>query len=156
MRYLIRFSLNDTTELETLGASQGVYLTPEGDSGWAILEKSDEQSLRDNLGVEAKEIKPLLSIREYSAIRDAREELEEAKGRFVDDPSGALQDGRRSVGRALETIGYPAPERAEEAPEARREILEEYSQTDSEGADVGDMREAFSRLSDILERSARV
>ena len=98
----------------------------------------------------------MLSVREYSAIRDAREELEEAKGRFVDDPSGALQDGRRSVGRALETIGYPAPERAEEAPEARREILKEYSQTDPQGADVGDMREAFSSLSDILERAARV
>lgn len=156
MRYLVKFSLRDTTELQALDSSEGVYLSPEDGAGWIILEEFDEQYLRDDLGVDAREVQPLLSVREYSAIRDAREELEEAKGRFVDDPSGALQDGRRSVGRALETIGYPAPERAEEAPEARREILKEYSQTDPQGADVGDMREAFSSLSDILERAARV
>lgn len=155
MRYLVRFSLRGTTELQSLDSSEGVYLSPEGDAGWIILEEFDEQSLGDDLGVDAREVKPLLSVREYTAIRDAREELEEAKSRFVDDPSGALQDGRRSVGRALETIGYPAPERAEGAPQARREILEEYSQTDPEGEDVGDMREAFSSLSDILERSVR-
>jgi hypothetical protein len=59
------------------------------------------------------------------------------------------------VGRALEARGYPPPERAEEATGSRREILQEYQRTDPEGADEGNMREAFSNLSDILERSAR-
>lgn len=155
MRYLVKFPTRSLPDLDSLADREGVYLSPEGDTGWTILEEDDEESLRDNLGAEAEEVQPLLSAREYLAVRDARNELEEAKGRFVDDPSGALQEARRSVGRALEARGYPAPERAENAPQARREILEEYRRTDPDGADVEDMREAFSRLSELLERSAR-
>lgn len=155
MRYLVKFSTHGLSDVDGLADREGVYLSPEGDAGWAILEEEDEESLRSNLGAEAEEIQPLLSIREYVAVRDARNDLEEAKGRFVDDPSGALQEARRSVGRALEARGYPSPDRAEDAPQARREILQEYRKTDPDGADVDDMREAFSRLSDLLERSAR-
>lgn len=155
MRYLVKFPTRSLPDLDSLADREGVYLSPEGDTGWTILEEDDEESLRDNLGAEAEEVQPLLPAREYLAVRDARNELEEAKGRFVDDPSGALQEARRSVGRALEARGYPAPERAENTPQARREILEEYRRTDPDGAGVEDMREAFSRLSDLLERSAR-
>lgn len=153
MRYLVKFSTHGLSDLDGLAGREGVYLSPEGDAGWAILE--DEDSVRSNLGAEAEEVQPLLSAREYLAVRDARDEIEEAKGRFVDDPSGALQEARRSVGRALEARGYPAPDRAGDAPGARREILQEYQRIDPEGADESDMREAFSRLSDLLERSAR-
>lgn len=155
MRYLVKFSTHGLSDLDGLAGREGVYLSPEGDAGWAILEEEDEDSLRSNLGAEAEEVQPLLSAREYLAVRDARDEIEEAKGRFVDDPSGALQEARRSVGRALEARGYPAPDRADDAPGARREILQEYQRTDPEGADESAMREAFSRLSDLLERSAR-
>jgi hypothetical protein len=155
MRYLVKFSTHGLSDLDGLAGREGVYLSPEGDAGWAILEEEDEDSLRSNLGAEAEEVQPLLSAREYLAVRDARNEIEKAKGRFVDDPSGALQEARRSVGRALEARGYPAPERADDASGARREILQEYQRTDPEGADESAMREAFSRLSDLLERSAR-
>ena len=155
MRYLVKFYTESLSDLDGLSDREGVYLSPEGDAGWAILEEEDEESLRSSLDAEAGEIQPLLSVREYVAIRDARRELEEAKGRFVDDPSGALDDARRSVGRALEARGYPPPDRSEDAPVTRREILQEYRQTDPDGAGVEDMREAFSRLSDLLERSAR-
>lgn len=155
MRYLVKFSTKSLSDLDGLADREGVYLSPDGDAGWAILDEESEESLRNNLGAEAEEVQPLLSAREYLAIRDARNELEEAKGRFVDDPSSALDEARRSVGRALEVRGYPPPDRAEEAPQARREILEEYRRTDPDGADVDSMREAFSRLSDLLERAAR-
>lgn len=155
MRYLVRFSTRDLSELDSLAGREGVYLSPDGEAGWAVLEEESEDSLRGNLGVEAEEVQPLLSAREYLAVRDARARLEEAKGRFVDDPSGALQDARRSMGQALEARGYPPPDRAEEAPQARREILREYSETEPDGTDVSDMRESFSRLSELLERSAR-
>lgn len=155
MRYLVKFSPESLSDVDRLSDREGVYISPDGDAGWAILEEDNEESLGSSLGAEAEEAQPLLSVREYVAVRDARGELEEAKGRFVDDPSGALQDARRSVGRALEARGYPPPERAEEATGSRREILQEYQRTDPDGADEGSMREAFSSLSDILERSAR-
>jgi hypothetical protein len=155
VRYLVKFSPGSLSDVDSLADREGIYLSPDGDAGWAILEEDNEESLGSSLGAEGEEAQPLLSVREYVAVRDARGELEEAKGRFVDDPSGALQDARRSVGRALEARGYPPPERAEEATGSRREILQEYQRTDPEGADEGNMREAFSNLSDILERSAR-
>jgi hypothetical protein len=155
VRYLVKFSPESLSDVGGLSDREGIYLSPEGDAGWAILEEDGEQSIGDSLGVDAEEAQPLLSAREYVAVRDAREELEQAKGRFVDDPSGALQEARRSVGRALEARGYPPPDRAGEATGSRREILQEYQQTEPDGADEGSMREAFSSLSDILERSAR-
>lgn len=155
MRYLVNFSLESVSDVGSLSERDGVYLSPDGDVGWAILDEDGEDSIGNSLGVEPREVRPLLSAREYVAVRDAREELEQAKGRFVDDPSGALQDARRSVGRALEARGYPAPDRAEEATGSRREILQEYQRTDPDGADEESMREAFSNLSNLLERSAR-
>ena len=133
------------------------YLSPEGDRGWAILEADDEETLRRNLaGREVEGIQPVLPAREYAAISNARTELENAKARFVDDPSGALADARRSVGKALEAQGYPPPERAEEAPESRQEILREYQSTAvDETNNLEEVRSAFNRLSDLLERMVR-
>jgi hypothetical protein len=94
--------------------------------------------------------------REYVAISRARRELEESKAGFVDDPSGALEKARQAVGHALETRGYPPVERANEAPGSRQEILREYQATDpgsSEGLE--DTRDAFNRLSDLLDRMTR-
>ena len=155
MRYLVKFSPESLSDVDSLADRKGIYVSPEGDAGWAILDEDGEESLGSSLGVETEEAQPLLSVREYGAIRDARAELEEAKGRFVDDPSGALQDARRSVGLMLEARGYPPPERAEEATGSRRGILRDYQKTEPDGSDEGSMREAFSSLSDILERSAR-
>jgi len=96
------------------------------------------------------------AAREYVGIQKAREALENSKARFVDDPSGALAEARRAVGQALETRGYPPPERANEAPQTRQEILQEYRSTDM--GDTGrleDMRDAYIRLSDLLDRLTR-
>ena len=133
------------------------YLNPEGTRGWAILEAEDEEALRQNLaGREIEGIQPVLPAREYAAISDARTDLENAKAHFVDDPSGALADARRSVGRALEVRGYPPPERADEAPRSRQEILQEYQSTDVDDPNnLEQMRSAFNRLSDLLERMVR-
>ena len=77
-----------------------------------------EESLRRDLleGQEAEETQPVLPAQEYVAVQRAHEDLENSKARFVDDPSGALAEARRSVGQALEARGYPPPERANEAP----------------------------------------
>ena len=78
------------------------------------------------------------------------------QGTFVDDPSGALEEARPAVGQALEARGYPPPERADEAPESRREILREYQATGTEGSEsLEDTRGAFNRLTDLLDRLAR-
>ncbi len=158
MRYLITFKTEQLTNLEHMADREDVYITPEGDRGWAILEAEGEESLRQDLpeGQEAEEIQPVLTAREYVAIQKAREDLENSKARFVDDPSGALAGARRSVGQALEARGYPPPERANEAPQSRQEILEEYQSTDmADSGGLEDIRDAFNRLSDLLDRLSR-
>ena len=158
MRYLLKFKTEQLTNIEDMADREDVYIAPEGDRGWAILEAEDEESLRQDLleGREAEEVQPVLPAREYVAIRRAREELENSKARFVDDPSGALVETRRSVGQALEARGYPPPERANEAPRSRQEILREYRDTDTgDSGSLEDMRGAFERLSGLLDRLVR-
>jgi hypothetical protein len=52
--------------------------------------------LRQNFleGQEAEEVQPVVPVREYMTIRGTREDLENAKARFVDDPSGALAEAQ--------------------------------------------------------------
>jgi hypothetical protein len=148
MHYIVEF----TTEYPE--GWDDAYLNPEGTRGWAILEAENEEALRRDLaGREVEGIQPVLPAREYAAISEARTELENAKARFVDDPSGALAEARRSVGEALKARGYPPPERAGEAPGSRQEILQDYQSTAVDDPDnLEEMRSAFNRLSDILER----
>jgi hypothetical protein len=151
MHYIVEFKTEHPESWDD------TYLNPEGTRGWAILEAEDEEALRRDLaGREVEGIQPVLPAREYAAISDARTDVENAKARFVDDPSGALAEARRSVGMALEARGYPPPERAEEAPVSRQEILREYQSTAVDDSDnVEEMRSAFNRLSALLERMVR-
>jgi hypothetical protein len=152
MHYIVEFKTEHPENWDD------TYLSPEGDRGWAILEAESEEALRRNLADrgEIEGIQPVLPAREYAAILDARTDLENAKARFVDDPSGALAEARRSVGQALEDRGYPPPERADEAPRSRQEILREYHSTDVDDPNnLEEMRSAFNRLSDLLERIVR-
>jgi hypothetical protein len=149
MHYIVEFRTEHPESWDN------TYLSPEGDRGWAILEAEDEEALRRNLADRGaiEGIQPVLPAREYAAISEARTELENSKARFVDDPSGALAEARRSVGKALEARGYPPPERAEEAPGSRQEILQEYQSTAVDDPDnLEEMRSAFNRLSTLLER----
>ena len=158
MRYLVKFKTEQLPNMEYVADRDDVYIASERDRGWAILEAEDEESLRQDLleGQEAEEVQPVLPAREYVAIRRACEELENSKARFVDDPSGALAEARRSVGQALEARGYPPPERANEAPRPRQEILREYQSTDTgDSGSLEDMRGAFERLSGLLDRLVR-
>ena len=157
MYYLVRFKVRQPAEVEDVADREDVYVAPEGDRGWTVLEVEDEEDLRRTVeGQDVEEVQPVLLAREYVAISRARRELEESKAGFVDDPSGALEEARRAVGRALEARGYPPVERANEAPGSRQEILREYQATDpgsSEGLE--DTRDAFNRLSDLLDRMTR-
>jgi hypothetical protein len=159
VHYLVTLKAEGLVRDEHVADRDDVYVSPEGDRGWAIFDADDEESLRRDLlqeGQEVEEIQPLLTAREYRAILQAREDLESSKARFVDDPSGALAQARRSVGQALEAQGYPPPERANEAPQSRQEILQEYQSTDiGESGGLEDMRGAFGRLSDLLDRLTR-
>jgi hypothetical protein len=157
MHYLVKFRTERLANIEHLGNWDNVYLTPEGDRGWTILEAEDEDALRHALeGQEVKEAQPMLPAREYIAISEARTSLENYKARFVDDPTEALTEARRAVDRALEARGYPKPEQANEASTSRQEVLQEYRRTDTaETGNLEAMREAFTRLSDLLERIAR-
>jgi hypothetical protein len=158
MHYLVKFEAKQLENVERIADWDDVYVTPEGDWWWTILEAEDEESLRQDFlaGQGAEEVQPVLPAREYMAIVGAREYLEDSKARFVDDPSGALAEARRAVGRALEARGYPPPERASEAPQSRQEVLREYQETDmGDSGSIEDMRSAFSRLSDLLDRLAR-
>ncbi len=157
MKYLVNFRTEQLSDVERLADSEDVWVSPEGDRAWVIVEADDEESVRQNPEVqEFEEIQPLLSGREYLAIHNARRELEDCKARFVDDPAGALSDARRSVGRAMEAKGYPSSDRADEASGPRRDILQEYKDTDRDGSDnLEDQRSAFKRLSDLLDRLAR-
>jgi hypothetical protein len=158
MRYLVTFKTQQLTNLEHMADREDVYISVEGDRGLAIVEAEDEESLRRDLleGQEAEEVQSVLTAREYVGIQKAREDLENSKTRFVDDPSGALAEARRSVGQALEARGYPPPERANEAPQSRQEILQEYQSTDmGDSGGLEEMRGAFNRLSDLLDRLTR-
>jgi len=158
VRYLVKFRTEQLTNIPYVANREHVYITPEGDRGWAILEAEGEEHLRQDLleGQEAEEIQSVLTLEEYVVTQKAREDLENSKARFVDDPSGALAEARRSVGQVLESRGYPPPERANEAPQARQEILQEYQSTDmGDSGDLEDMRGAFNRLSDLLDRLPR-
>src|SRR5215204_3778971 len=131
MHYLVRFE-TEQLAMEEVEDRHDVYFAPEGDRAWAILEARDEESLHHNLeGQGVEEIQPMLPAREYVAIVGARRDLEESKTRFVADPSGALAEARKAVGRALEARGYPPSERADEASGPRREILRDYQNTDT-------------------------
>ncbi len=156
MHYLVRFGSGQLPGAGELANEEGLYVSPDGERGWAILEREDEDSLQGTLDAGVEEVQPVLPAREYAVVEEAREELEGHKARFVDDPGGALAEARRSVGRALEARGYPSPERADAAPRERGEVLREYQGTDvGDSGGVEEMREAFGRLSDLLERSAR-
>lgn len=159
MHYLVKFRMERLAEdLEHVAGEEGVYVAPEGDQVWAILEADSEESLRQDIleGEMAEEVQPVLPGREYLVIRNARQELEDCKARFVDDPSGALAEARRSVGRVLEARGYPPPERADEASESRQELLREYQSTDTgDSGNLEDSRNAFNRLSELLDRLSR-
>jgi hypothetical protein len=156
VHYLIKFKTERSEIMERIANRDNVYIVPEGDQGWAILEAEDEQSLRQDLqGQETEEVQPVLPVREYLAILGAREYLNDSKARFLDDPSGALAEARKAVGQALEARGYPPPERANEAPRARQEVLREYQDTNIEDSgNLEDVRDAFNRLSDLLDRLA--
>ena len=157
MYYLVRFKVRQPADVEDVADREDVYVAPEGDRGWTVLEVEDEEDLRRTVeGQDVEEVQPVLLAREYVAISRARRELEDSKARFVDDPSGALEDARQAVGRALEARGYPSSERANEASGSRQEVLREYEATDTEGSgSLEYTRGAFNRLSDVLDRITR-
>jgi hypothetical protein len=157
MLYLVRFRMQQMADIEDVGDREDVYISPEGDRGWTVIEVEDEEDLRRIVaGQEVEEAQLVLLPREYLAIGRARSELEDSKSRFVDDPPGALAAAREAVGRALEARGYPSPERANEASQSRQEVLQEYQDTDTgQSENLEDTRSAFNRLSDLLDRVAR-
>jgi hypothetical protein len=157
MLYLVKFRMQQTADIEDVGDRDDVYIAPEGDRGWTVIEVEDEEDLRRTVaGQEVEETQMVLLPREYLAIGRARMELEDSKARFVDDPSGALAAAREAVGRALEARGYPSPDRANEASRSRQEVLREYQETDTgHSENLEDTRSAFDRLSDLLDRVAR-
>ncbi len=159
MHYLVRLDAERLLGDEDVVDRDDVYIAPEGDRGWAIFDADDEETLRQDLqreGQEVEEVQPLLTAREYVAVLRARGDLEDSKTRFVDDPSGALAEAHQAVGRAMEALGYPPPERADEASRSRQEVLREYQSTSAgESGSLEDMRGAFSRLSDLLDRLSR-
>lgn len=149
MHYLAKFKVEKPTNWDN------VYLAPEGDRGWEILEAENEEAARGALeDREVEELQPLIPARAYVAISEARTQIEDSKKRFVDDPSGALQEARQSVGKAMEARGYSGSDG--ETSESRRELAEEYQRTDvGESGNLEDQRGAFDRLSKILERLTR-
>jgi hypothetical protein len=157
MLYLVKFRMQQMADIEDVGDRDDVYISPEGDRGWTIIEVEDEEDLRRTVGgQEVEEAQQVLLPREYLAIGRARRELEDSKSRFVDDPPGALATAREAVGRALEARGYPSPGRANEASQSRQEVLREYQDTDTgHSENLEDTRSAFNRLSDLLDRVAR-
>ena len=96
MHYLVKFRTEHLKNMEYVADRGEAYIDPEGDRGWAILEAEDEETLRQNFleGQEAEEVQPVVPVREYMTIRGTREDLENAKARFVDDPSGALAEAQ--------------------------------------------------------------
>ena len=157
MHYLVRFRTERLADMDYVAGQERVYISPEGDQGWAIMEAEDEKSLRRDLeGQEVEEVQPMLPGREYLAVRNARRELEELKPRFVDDPSGALAEARRSVGRVMEARGYPPPEHANEASRSRQEVIREYQETNtSDSGTLEDKRNSFNRLTALLDQLTR-
>jgi hypothetical protein len=157
MQYLVKFRIQGLADVEDVADRDDVYISPEGDRGWTVIEVEDEEDLRRTVeGQEVEEVQPVLLAGEYVAIGRARRELEDSKARFVDDPTGALAEARESVSKALEARGYPPPERANEASRSRQEVLREYQDTDAgESASLEDTRGAFNRLSDLLDRLSR-
>jgi hypothetical protein len=157
MQYLIKFRMQQMADIEDVADRNDVYIAPEGDRGWTVIEVEDEDDLRRTVqGQEVEEAQPVLLPREYLAIGRARRELEDSKARFVDDPPGALSEAREAVGRALEARGYPPRERANEASRSRQDVLQEYQDTDTGTSEnLEDIRGAFNRLSDLLDRVAR-
>jgi len=155
--YLVRFKVRQPADVEDVADREDVFVSPEGDRGWTVLEVEDEEDLRRTVeGQDVEEVQPVLLAREYMAISRARRELEDSKAGFVDDPSGALEKARRAVGRALEARGYPPVERANEAHGSRQEVLREYQATGTESSEsLEDTRNAFDRLADLLDRIAR-
>ena len=99
MYYLVRFKVRQPADVEDVADREDVYVAPEGDRGWTVLEVEDEEDLRRTVeGQDVEEVQPVLLAREYVAISRARRELEESKAGFVDDPSGALEKAdRKSV-----------------------------------------------------------
>jgi hypothetical protein len=156
MHYLVEFKMEQLA-MEEVEDRDDVYVSPEGDRAWTFIEAEDEESLRRGLedqGVE--DVRPVLPARGYAAISKARQDLESAKTRFVDDPSGALEEARRSVGQAIEARGYPSPDRAGAASQLRREVLQEYQETDTgNSGNLEDVRNSFNRLSDVLDHLTR-
>jgi hypothetical protein len=157
MLYLVKFRMQQMADIEDVGDRDDVYISPEGDRGWTVIEVEDEEDLRRTVGgQEVEEAQQVLLPREYLAIGRARRELEDSKSRFVGDPPGALATAREAVGRALEARGYPSPGRANEASQSRQEVLREYQDTDTgHSENLEDTRSAFNRLSDLLDRVAR-
>jgi hypothetical protein len=157
MQYLVKFRIQGLADVEDVADRDDVYISPEGDRGWTVIEVEDEEDLRRTVeGQEVEEVQPVLLAGEYVAIGRARRELEDSKARFVDDPTGALAEARESVSKALEARGYPPPERANEASRSRQEVLREYQETDAgDSASLEDTRGAFNRLSDLLDRLSR-
>jgi hypothetical protein len=103
MYYLVRFRVQRASDVEDVADREDVYVSPEGDQGWTILEVENEEDLRRTVeGQDVEEAQPVLLAREYVAISRARRELEDSKARFVDDPSGALEEARQAVSWALE------------------------------------------------------
>jgi hypothetical protein len=155
--YLVRFKVRQPADVEDVADREDVFVSPEGDRAWTVLEVEDEEDLRRTVeGQDVEEVQPVLLAREYMAISRARRDLEESKARFVDDPSGALEEARRAVGQALEAQGYPPQERANEAPGSRQEVLREYQATATGSSEsLEDTRDAFNRLTDLLDRLAR-
>jgi hypothetical protein len=76
MHYLVRFRTERLADVESVAGQEGVYISPEGEQGWAIREAEGEESLRRDLeGQEVEEVQPMLPGREYLAVRNARREL---------------------------------------------------------------------------------
>jgi hypothetical protein len=154
---LIKFRIQQMADIEDVADRDDVYIAPEGDRGWTVIEVEDEPDLRRSVkGQEVEDAQPVLLAREYLAIGIARRELEEYKSRFVDDPPGTLAAAREAVGRALEARGYPPSGRANEASKSCQEVLREYQDTDAgDSESLEEMRSAFKRLSELLDRVTR-
>jgi hypothetical protein len=152
MYYLVELRVSRPESAERAAQRGDVYLSPEGNRGWILARADNEEALRRSLqNHEVEEVRPVLPAREYVEMQRARQELEQSKSRFVDDPTGALAEARHSVLKVIEGRGYGAPERTD-----GQEILREYDATEiGEGASLEERREAFGRLERLLDRLSR-
>jgi hypothetical protein len=57
--YLVRFKVRQPADVEDVADREDVYVAPEGDRGWTVLEVEDEEDLRRTVeGQEVEEFNP--------------------------------------------------------------------------------------------------